>query len=195
MSQKVSKETGSIDPSKNEGRPDGSDPHSVVYVRPKDVHLTITDLDDIERLVLWTMRVWVKGFMCDLSVEKSILTRLNRPNASEIYAEVEGLMSLYGRAARHPLDFRCPMCVSLSPDEYTFLLMISAAQAGIHDLVRAITEEGLNVSSTRCGALIAERLAAKLTIGGLVLSLKTYSYHGDSREESPAVIPFKRTLH
>ena len=73
--------------------------------------------------------------------------------------------------------------------------MISAAQAGIHDLVRAITEEGLNVSSTRCGALIAERLAAKLTIGGLVLSLKTYSYHGDSREESPAVIPFKRTLH
>ena len=195
MSQKVSKETGSIDPSKNEGRPDGSDPHSVVYVRPKDVHLTITDLDDIERLVLWTMRVWVKGFMCDLSVEKSILTRLNRPNASEIYAEVEGLMSLYGRAARHPLDFRCPMCVSLSSDEYTFLLMISAAQAGAGDLVDAISREGLRASSTQYGNLIVGRLAGQLTLGGLQLSLRTYHHLNASQTPFLEVSSYKKTLH
>ena len=195
MSQKVSKETESIGPSKIEGRPDGSAPHSVVYVRPKDVHLTITDLDDIERLVLWTMRVWVKGFMCDLSVEKSILTRLNRPNASEIYAEVEGLMSLYGRAARHPLDFRCPMCVSLSPDEYTFLLMISAAQAGAGDLVDAISREGLRASSTQYGNLIVGRLAGQLTLGGLQLSLRTYHHLNASQTPFLEVSSYKKTLH
>ena len=195
MSQKVSNEVPSIDPPGNKYRTDEKDPHSIVYVRPKYVHLSINDLDDAERLVLWAMRVWVKGFMRDLSLEKCILTRLNRPNAPEIFTEIDKLMSLYGSSAQHALDFRCPLCVSLSPDEYAFLLMISAAQAGAGDLVDAISREGLRASSTQYGNLIVGRLAGQLTLGGLQLSLRTYHHLNASQTPFLEVSSYKKTLH
>ncbi len=145
---------------------------SVVYVRPKDVHVTLGDLTETESLIMWAMRTWVRGFMRDIPVAKSIVNELRSGNAEEIFDELEGFMSLYGCSARHRLDFRCPMCNSLSPDEYGFLVLIGAAQAGLKDLVQAIVREGLEPPASPHGAQRADRLAARLRAGGLELPLR-----------------------
>ena len=65
---------------------------SVVYVRPKDVHLTLADLTEAESLVLWAIRTWVRGFMRDIPVAKSIVNGLRRAHARE---------DLYGTRRTH----------------------------------------------------------------------------------------------
>ena len=142
---------------------------SIVYVRPKDVRLARGDLTETGNLILWAMRTWVRGFMKDVPVARSIVNELRCAYAEEIFGELDGLMSLYGRNARHRLDFHCPKCGSLSPDEYGFLLLVGAAQAGMKDLVRAIAREGLEPPAAPYGALRADRLAANLRAGGLEL--------------------------
>ena len=168
---------------------------SVVYVRPKDVHLTLGDLTETENLVMWTMRTWVRGFMRDIPAAKSIVTGLRRANAKEIFNELEGLMSLYGCNARHRLDFRCPACRSLSSDEYSFLLLIGAAQSGSKDLVQAIVQEGLEPPAPRYGALLADRLAANLLAGGLELPLRTPGAAGKLSTPATPPLPGNLTLH
>ena len=142
---------------------------SIVYVRPKAVRLARGDLTEAGNLILWAMRTWVRGFMKDVPVARSIVDGLRCAHAEEIFDELDGLMSLYGCNARRRLDFHCPGCNSLSPDEYGFLLLVGAAQAGMKDLVRAIAREGLEPPAPPCGALRADRLAESLRAGGLEL--------------------------
>lgn len=142
---------------------------SIVYVRPKAVRLARGDLTETGSLILWVLRTWVRGFMKDVPVARSIVDELRCARAGEIFDELDGLMALYGRHARRRLDFRCPRCDSLSPDEYGFLLLIGAAQAGLKDLVRAIAREGLEPSAIPRGVLRADRLAATLRAGGIEL--------------------------
>ena len=144
---------------------------SIVYVRPKAVRLARGDLAETGSLILWALRTWVRGFMKDVPVARSIVGELRCARAGEIFDELDGLMALYGRHARRRLDFRCPRCDSLSPDEYGFLLLIGAAQAGLKDLVRAIAREGLEPSAVPRGVLRAGRLAATLRAGGIELPL------------------------
>ena len=168
---------------------------SVVYVRPKDVHLTLADLTEAESLVLWAIRTWVRGFMRDIPVAKSIVNGLRRAHAEKIFMELDGLMSLFGRNARRRLDVRCPACGSLSPDEYGFLLLIGAAQAGLKDLVQAVAREGLEPPAPSYGALQADRLAANLRAGGIELPVRTPKVAKNSSTHAMAPLPGNRTVH
>ena len=71
----------------------------IIYMRPKEVRMALEDLSENEQLLLWAMRTWVQGFMCDIPVARSIITGLHRLNAKEVLREIDGLMALYGSAA------------------------------------------------------------------------------------------------
>ncbi len=167
----------------------------VVYVRPRDIRLTLGDLTEAENLVMWAIRTWVRGFMRDIPVAKSIVGGLRRAHAEKIFMELDGLMSVYGRYARHRLDVRCPACNPLSPDEYGFLLLLGAAQAGLRDLVQAIAREGLEPPAPPYGALQADRLAANLRAGGVELPLRTPRGAGNPSASRAKLLPGNRTVH
>ena len=168
---------------------------AIVYMRPYDVHLTLNDLTETERLLLWAMRTWVRGFMNDIPVTECFRNRLDFRYAPGILDEIDGLMSLYGSAARHRLDFRCPACKSLSADEYGFLLMTSAAQNGLEDLVHAIAEEGLKPPAHKYGALQAERLARAFRLAGLELPLRTHGPVPEPDSQAIETTSLDQTLH
>lgn len=167
---------------------DLSQDFSVYYIKPKQLKVPLTCLSKPAQLVLWAIRVWVRGFVQDLSIQQYTVERLNQPNGQEIFEALDSLMFSFGSASRSRLDFRYPSFPLISPDEYTVLMLIEAAQTGRQCLSRAIAKESLISPASEYAALTADQLAANLLSNGLELKLKMSNSYVDINEAKSGVI-------
>lgn len=101
-----------------------------------------TDLSASERLVLHACRDWLVAVRADADPAAALRPPLAMHGIPDAALSVDALLGVVARAARRPIDLRCPRCEKLSEDEARLLHAAALAQRGqpemAEDILRAL---------------------------------------------------------
>ncbi|MAN79963.1 MAG: hypothetical protein CMM77_00685 [Rhodospirillaceae bacterium] len=90
---------------------------------------TFLDLPFGEQLMLWGIRLWMRGFH-DASPDQTILrTGFKLAGVPDAHSVLDGLMTVITTAATDTIDIRCPDCPDISVDEHLLMDVIAGLQS------------------------------------------------------------------
>ena len=163
------------------------------------------DLPFGEQLLVWALRLWVRGYMTQDSGDAEDLPAalrrgFHQANLDAGYSLLDELLSIVSVSARARIDVGCPCCVGIGDDEQLFIAVIAALQRDDFPTGRRLLGYWLTASGVRLALAPALRLARLLTRRGLALRPRTILRPAEEREAAaaprlPTVDPAPGTLH
>lgn len=127
---------------------------------------TFIELPFGEQLMLWAMRLWMRGHRGDMPDQSILRTGFKLAGAPDAHPALDGLMTVLTAAATGAIDIRCPQCPDISPDEHQLMDVIAGLQSptGGGGTLFACR---LPPAARRTGMELARHLAAVFSGAGL----------------------------
>ncbi|HBC06915.1 MAG TPA: hypothetical protein DC046_04945 [Rhodospirillaceae bacterium] len=144
---------------------------------------TFIELPFGEQLMLWAMRLWMRGLRDGTSDQTILGTGFKLAGVPAAHPALDGLMTVITTAATAPIDIRCPHCPDISDDEHLLMDVVAGLQSpgrGGSTLFAC----RLPPAARRSGMELAGRLATVFSGAGLMI-----------RPRGPALGPGKSTIH
>ena len=144
---------------------------------------TFIELPFGEQLMLWAVRLWMRGLRDDMPDQTILRTGFKLAGVPAAHAPLDGLMTVLTIAATAPIDIRCPHCADISADEHLLMDVIAGLQSpgrGGSTLFAC----RLPPAARRAGMELAGCLATVFSGAGLMI-----------RSRGPAPGPGKSTIH
>jgi hypothetical protein len=151
-----------------------------------------------ERLVLWTIRVWVIGLKRRIDVTEPIRAAFGKQGVPEAACLIEGLMSVVACGACRPLTVECVCHDAISDDERRLLAAAALHQDGRGFEARFLLRTILSPGASRGAGEILDRLGRMLAGAGLRLLRpppRTERYVLGPAEAGDMSMPLRPTLH
>lgn len=90
---------------------------------------TFIELPFGEQLMLWAMRLWMRGLRDGMPDQTILRTGFKLAGAPDVHAALDGLMTVLTTAATDTIDIRCPHCPDISDDEHQLMDVIAGLQS------------------------------------------------------------------
>ena len=79
---------------------------------------TFIELPFGEQLMLWAMRLWMRGLRDGTPDQAILRTGFKLAGVPDAHPALDGLMTIITTAATDTIDIRCPQCADISADEH-----------------------------------------------------------------------------
>ncbi len=136
---------------------------SLIYLDPKQIHITTCELKSTEQLILWSLRTWVMGLIKRRCVFKEIYHAYDYYKVGIAALDLSRVLSSLSCYAKRNIDIRCPLSSHISPDELTILNMLSHYQSGnmeYADIMLAAIHKPDHLEETRALFLVFLKIIA-----------------------------------
>tara|TARA_R110001592_G_scaffold108135_1_gene302479 strand:+ start:253 stop:711 length:459 start_codon:yes stop_codon:yes gene_type:complete len=90
---------------------------------------TFIELPFGEQLMLWAMRLWMRGLRDGTPDQAILRTGFKLAGVPDAHAVLDGLMTVLTVAATDTIDIRCPQCADISADEHLLMDAIASLQS------------------------------------------------------------------
>lgn len=123
-----------------------------------------------ERLVLWSVRLWVDGLQSGCSISEQLQDAYRLARVNDAYLDLDAMMTIVTVSSSAPIDIRCEQCASISEDELVFLNWLAISQAGFSKSVDNDLFKGwIPVMAVNATKPHLSRFTMKLQKAGLLL--------------------------
>tara|TARA_R110000772_G_scaffold268420_1_gene395413 strand:+ start:5872 stop:6330 length:459 start_codon:yes stop_codon:yes gene_type:complete len=90
---------------------------------------TFIELPFGEQLMLWAMRLWMRGLRDGTPDQAILRTGFKLAGVPDAHPALDGLMTIITTAATDTIDIRCPQCADISADEHLLMDVIAGLQS------------------------------------------------------------------
>ncbi|WP_416898124.1 MAG: hypothetical protein ACMVY4_22230 [Minwuia sp.] len=139
----------------------------IVAMQPVSYRMTVSCLEEGERLFLWCLRRWVAAAFRRSDAVGELRQALASHQLQATAGDVDDLLSGVSASARRTIDIRISGAMALSRDEVLFCRALSASADGISDLVDALMLEIVFPHGLARASDGIERIAAALQLAGV----------------------------
>jgi hypothetical protein len=91
--------------------------------------MTFMELPFGEQLMLWGMRLWMRGFRDGTPDQTILRTGFKLAGVPDAHPALDSLMTVITTAATETIDIRCPECRDISTDEHLLMDVIAGLQS------------------------------------------------------------------
>ena len=139
------------------------------FLSPKSEEL-FENLPFPERLVLWSVRLWVDGLQSGCSISDQMRDAYRLARVEDAYLDLDAMMTIVATSSAGPIDIRCEQCASLSADEQIFLHWVAMSQAGFPKIMENdLFEQWMPREAANAARPHLSRLTSKFQKVGLLL--------------------------
>lgn len=137
-----------------------------------------------QRLVVWTARCWVHGYMNRCPVFQLLHDIYLDVGAPEAVAEVDAFFSTLATSGRARLSFgdpgcRCETCRSVGECEAKLVTCLASLQKGCHTRATGILDRWLPATAAQTALIPARRWSIALFAQNLLLETIPRGFHDD----------------
>ena len=128
-----------------------------------------------ERLVLWSIRLWVDALENGHGISERIHDAYKLSRAGDAYLDLDALMTIIATSSMSTIDIRREKCAAISSDEKIFLCAVAMSQPDLTQInANAILERWVPAEELDNVSILLSQLALKLNRAGLHLNSKKY---------------------
>lgn len=137
---------------------------------------TFIELPFGEQLMLWAMRLWMRGLRDGMPDQTILRTGFKLAGVPAAHAALDGLMTVLTTTATGAIDIRCPHRADISADEHQLMDVIAGLQSpgrGGSTLFAC----RLPPAARRTGMELAGHLATVFSSAGLMIRPRRHAHN------------------